>query len=75
MARLFRKCLLADSSAPRFAERWLGIFGRDRADHSALRPANLITLPHFSISAATWVPNSAGVKIFGVVARLPPTAS
>src|SRR6516164_10217244 len=52
----------------RFAERdvmeyWTGI-----ADHSALMPANLITLPHFSISAATWSPNSAGVKIFGVVA-------
>ena len=31
-------------------------------------PANLITLRHFSISAATWAPNSAGVKIFGVVA-------
>ena len=37
-----------------------GIFGRDRADHSALMPADLITLPHFSVSSAMSLPNSAG---------------
>jgi len=37
-------------------------------------PANLITLPHFSISAASWSLNSAGVKIFGVVAFGQPPA-
>src|SRR6516225_10579306 len=63
-----QKCLLADISAPRFAERDLWNTWSGLPDHSALRPANLITLPHFSISAAIWSPNSAGVKIFGVVA-------
>src|ERR1700704_6871626 len=29
-------------------------------DHSTLIPANLTTLPHFSVSAAMNVPNSAG---------------
>src|SRR5215472_16312619 len=37
-----------------------GIFGRDRADHSALMPANLITLAHFSVSSAMSLPKSAG---------------
>src|SRR5262249_21908674 len=38
-----------------------GIFGRDRADHSGLMPADLITLPHFSVSSATNCPNWTGV--------------
>src|SRR5262249_1124474 len=37
-----------------------GIFGRDRADYSALMPANVITLAHFSISAAMCLPKSVG---------------
>ena len=37
-----------------------GIFGRDGADHSALMPADRITLPHFSVSEARSLPNSAG---------------
>src|SRR5262245_28782957 len=37
-----------------------GIFGRDRADHSGLMPADLITLPHFSVSSAMSLPKSAG---------------
>src|SRR5262249_20291566 len=36
-----------------------GIFGRDRADHSGFMPANLITLPHFSVSSAMSLPKSA----------------
>jgi hypothetical protein len=41
-------------------------------DCQSLRPeaCELDHLPHFSISAVTWVPNSAGVKIFGVVATI-----
>src|SRR6266699_1460844 len=37
-----------------------GIFGRDRADHSALMPADLITLAQFSVSSAMSLPKSAG---------------
>src|SRR5262249_6377283 len=37
-----------------------GIFRRGRADHSDLMPANLITFPHFSVSAAMKFVNSAG---------------
>src|SRR4029453_4196321 len=33
----------------------------DRADHSALMPADLITLAHFSVSSAMSLPKSAGV--------------
>ena len=36
-----------------------GIFGRD-AGHSALMPANLITLAHFSVSSAMIVPKASG---------------
>ena len=35
------------------------IYGTD-ADHSALMPANPITLAHFSVSSARSLPNSAG---------------
>src|SRR6516164_11245490 len=41
-------CLLADISAPRFAERTLW---NVRRDHSGLIPANWITFAHFSDSA------------------------
>src|SRR5262249_48309826 len=37
-----------------------GILDWDHADHSALMPANLITLAHFSVSSAMSLPNSAG---------------
>src|SRR5262245_22241378 len=37
-----------------------GIFGRNRADHSALIPTDLITLAHFSVSSAMSLPKSAG---------------
>src|SRR5215471_772235 len=37
-----------------------GIFGQDRADHSALILADRITLAHFSVSSAMSLPKSAG---------------
>src|SRR5262249_19055314 len=37
-----------------------GIFGRDRADYSALMPANFTTFAHFSVSSAMNFPKSAG---------------
>src|SRR5215471_10996789 len=37
-----------------------GIFGQDRADHSALMLAARITLAHFSVSSAMSLPKSAG---------------
>src|SRR5204862_7219736 len=37
----------------------IGIYGMYAA-HSALTPANLITLAHFSVSSAMSLPNSAG---------------
>src|SRR5262249_58280977 len=37
-----------------------GIFGRDRAGHSALMPANFTTLAHFSVSLARRRPKLAG---------------
>src|SRR5215831_18538426 len=40
--------------------RRYGIFHRGRADHSALMPANLTTLAHFSVSSAINLPKSAG---------------
>src|SRR5262249_54770165 len=46
-----------------------GIFGRGRADHSALMPANLTTLAHFSISAATKLPKSEGEPAITVPPR------
>src|SRR6516162_7807690 len=41
-----------------FAER-TGYFAGGRADHSALMLASRITLPHFSVAAATSLPKSA----------------
>src|SRR5262249_15338759 len=46
-----------------------GIFGRDRADHSALMPADLITLRHFSVSSAMSLPKSAGEPASAVPPR------
>src|SRR5215831_4115130 len=37
--------------------------------YSAVMPANLITLAHFSDSVATYAPNSAEVNIIGIVPR------
>ena len=37
--------------------------------YSALMPANLITLAHFSDSVATYAPNSVAVKITGIVPK------
>ena len=51
------------------AERALRIFGRGRADHSALMPANLTTLAHFSVSAATKLPKSEGEPAITVPPR------
>src|SRR5215472_15806453 len=49
----------ASSGAIRGTGRY-GIFGRDRADQSALMLAARITLPHFSVSSAMSLPKSAG---------------
>src|SRR5262245_52432316 len=38
-----------------------------RRDHSGLMPANLTTLVHFSASAATKAPNSAALRLIGMV--------
>src|SRR5262245_57468633 len=40
--------------------RGTGFYGTSRRDHSALMPANLTTLPHFSVSSAMNLPKSAG---------------
>src|SRR5712692_11215647 len=37
-----------------------GTPGRDCPDHSGLMPANFTTLPHFSVSSANSLQNSAG---------------
>src|SRR6516162_6167532 len=46
-----------------------GILDRDRADHSGLMPANLTTLPHFSVSSAINAPNSVDVIGIGSAPR------
>src|SRR5437667_5329904 len=43
-----------------FAERDLWNIGRSSGDQSGFMPANLTTLPHFSVSAAMCFPKSAG---------------
>src|SRR5262249_23270904 len=55
-----QKCLLADISAPRCAERDLWNIRLLKQPHSDLMPANLITLTHFSVSSAISFPKSAG---------------
>src|SRR5262245_63221728 len=58
-------------NAPRFGSRngCYGIFGQDRADHSALMLADRITLPHFSVSEARSFPKLAGVIVMGTLPR------
>src|SRR5262249_40521744 len=46
-----------------------GIFGQDRADHSALILAARMTLPHFSVSSARSLPKSVDVIGRGTVPR------
>ena len=55
-----RCAMCQQRSLPPFAERPLRNIGRARADHSGLMPANLTTLPHFSVSSAMSLPKSAG---------------
>src|SRR5262249_36637201 len=47
-----------DSRPLEFTER--GDFGSGPVAHCGLMPANLITLPHFSVSSAISLPNVAG---------------
>src|SRR5262249_44753996 len=60
------QCLLADISAPRFAERDLWNVTPRPAGQSALMPVNFTTLPHFSVSSAMNFPNSAEVINVGL---------
>jgi hypothetical protein len=53
-------------SSPPFAERALWNF-RLAAGYSGLMPAALITLPHFSVSSAMSLLNSAGVIGIGAL--------
>src|SRR5262249_29473578 len=46
------------TSVPRGSQN--GHYGISAPDHSALAPANLITLAHFSVSSAINIPKSAG---------------
>src|SRR5437016_3577295 len=55
-----------------FAHRNLWNIGRfSRLSQSALMPANLITLPHFSVSSAMSLPKSAGEP----ASTAPPTSA
>src|SRR5262245_21642116 len=51
------------------AVRITGGYGMSWQDHSGLMPANLITLAHFSVSAAMNFPNSGGVIGIGTPPR------
>jgi hypothetical protein len=53
-----RKDDAAQQGVVRLAER--DLWNVQSADHSALMPANLVTLPHFSVSSAMSFPMSAG---------------
>src|SRR5262249_27410021 len=53
------QCLLADISARDFAKRDVMEYLAPFAVQSALMPANLITLAHFSVSSAMTFPKSA----------------
>jgi hypothetical protein len=58
-----RRCFLLDhlvvtARQPPFAGR--NVMECRAGDHSALMPADLITLAHFSVSSAMNLPNSAG---------------
>src|SRR5262249_45586301 len=78
-ARVHHGKVPAAGSSPRLVSTQLGtrhspngrygIFGRDRADHSGLMPANWITLPHFSFSAEMCLRKWAGEPTGGVPPR------
>src|ERR1043166_681396 len=55
------------SAAPQDEVRVCGIHPQD---HSGLIPVALTTLPHFSVSASTWRPNSSGETTSVVAPRL-----
>src|SRR5262249_24356822 len=70
--RFYRERIAANGTAirsprqhPPFAER--NVMERLGLNHSALMPANLTTLAHFSASAATKAPNSAALRAIGMV--------
>ena len=61
------KSAVGGTSAPRDSPNGCyGIFGQDRADHSALMLADRNTLAHFSTSSAMNFLNSAGELAKGV---------
>src|SRR5215475_4013778 len=51
--------LTTAGGAVRLTKRY-GAWRRDRPGQSALMPRNFTTLPHFSVSSAISLPNSAG---------------
>src|SRR5262249_36998460 len=55
------------TSVPRRSQN--GHYGISAPDHSALAPANLITLAHFSVSSAINIPKSAGERTNTVAPR------
>src|SRR5262249_49020798 len=70
LARISQRVMRISSSDPcRF--RGTGRYGMSRGslDHSALMPADLITLAHFSVSAAMCLPKSVGEPPNGVAPR------
>src|SRR5262249_31099066 len=62
--RAFSMVLMAMGPGSRFARP-----GRQQPHHSALMPANLITLPHFSVSSAMSLLKSAGEQAIAVPPR------
>src|SRR5215813_8405079 len=67
-----RSCYVAEVPAAAIAAiRGTGHYGMwaEARPYSALMPAKLITLAHFSDSVATYAPNSVAVKIIGIVPR------
>jgi hypothetical protein len=57
------------TAAPR--DSWNGLYGISAPSppQSALMPANLITLPHFSVSSAMNLPKSAAEPMTGVLPK------
>ncbi len=60
---LGRSALCQQRTLPHSPNEWLWNVTRD---HSALIPANLITLTHFSVSSAMSLPKSEGETTSGV---------
>jgi hypothetical protein len=58
--------LITHDKIARFAER--DVMERLGLNHSGLMPADLITLPHFSVSSATSLPKSAARDEFHLAA-------